>query len=151
MGRLKEPYLVQAAAEYQKRLGGKIKLHLTEIAESRLRDNPSEKEIAAAIAAEGGHILAALPEGCYVIPLAIEGVQLSSGEFSQKLYHAAAKNGTVAFIIGGSNGLSDAVKRRAGLLLSFSKLTLPHQLFRVVLLEQIYRAAMINGNTKYHK
>jgi len=151
IGRLKEPYLVQAAAEYQKRLGGKIKLHITEIAEARLRDNPSDKEIAAAVSAEGERILAALPEGCYVFSLAIEGNQLSSEEFSQRLYSAAAQRGTVAFIIGGSHGLSDEVKSRAGFLLSFSRLTLPHQLFRVVLLEQIYRAAMINGNCKYHK
>ena len=151
VGRLKEDYLVKAAAEYQKRIQGKIKLQITEIAEARLDENPSDKQIEAALNAEGERILSALPSACAVVTMAIEGVQISSVEFSKKLYDIAVQKGTVVFIIGGSHGLSDAVKRRADFIMSFSKLTMPHQLFRVVLLEQLYRAAMININSKYHK
>jgi len=152
VGRLKEKYLTAACDEYLKRLSAYSKVNIVEINEERCSDNPSYAEIARVIEKEGERIISKIPKGSYVIPLCIEGSQLSSEDFSKKLESASLSGfGEVTFIIGGSFGLSNDVKSLAKFKLSFSKMTLPHQLMRVVLLEQIYRAFSISNNGKYHK
>lgn len=152
VGKLKEKYLRDANDEYLKRLGAFSKVNIVEIGEERCSDNPSQSEIEAVKNKEGERILAKIPKGSYVVPMCIEGVQFSSEDFSKRLDEVSVAGfGEVTFIIGGSFGLSDAVKQAGKLKLSFGKLTLPHQLMRIVLLEQIYRAFSISNNTKYHK
>lgn len=152
VGKLKEKYLRDGCAEYCKRLAAFAKVNIVEINECRCSDNPSPSEIEAVKQKEGEAILTKLPKGAYVIPLCIEGTSLSSEAFSAKLEDVAVSgNSEVALIIGGSFGLSDAVKAKGHLKLSFGKMTLPHQLMRLVLLEQLYRAFSIANHTKYHK
>lgn len=152
VGKLKEKYLRDACDEYLKRLGAFSKVNIVEINEERCSDNPSDTEIELVKKKEGERILSKIPKGAYVIPMCIEGTQFSSEDFSKKLSDISiAGFGEVAFIIGGSFGLSDEVKQAGKLKLSFGKLTLPHQLMRVVLLEQVYRAFSIASNSKYHK
>ena len=152
VGKLKEKYLRDACVEYTKRLGAFSKINIIEISEERCSDNPSPSEIEQVKNKEGARILSRIPKGAYVIPMCIEGTQLSSEEFSKKLDEISLSGfGEVVFIIGGSLGLSDEVKRAGKIRLSFGKLTLPHQLMRVILLEQIYRAFSISNNSKYHK
>lgn len=152
VGKLKEKYLSDACNEYTKRLGAFTKVSITEINEERCADNPSPAEINNVIAKEGQRIIAKIPKGSYVIPMCIEGTQMSSPEFSKHIENVGVKGyGEITFVIGGSFGLSDEVKNMGNTKLSFGKLTLPHQLMRVVLLEQIYRAFTITAGTKYHK
>lgn len=152
VGKLKEKYLFDACNEYLKRLKAFSKVNIIEINEYKSSDNPSESEIEAVKEKEGAAIISKIPKGSFVIPMCIEGTQLSSEEFSKKIDETAVKGfSEITFIIGGSFGLSDAVKNKANLKLSFGKITLPHQLMRVVLLEQIYRAFSISNNSKYHK
>lgn len=152
VGRLKEKYLRDGCEEYLKRLTAFSKTNIIEIAEERCPDNPSPTEIEAVKQKEGERIIAKIPKGSYVVPMCIEGVQMSSEEFSGKIEQITLSGcSEITFIIGGSFGLSDEVKALGSLKLSFGKLTLPHQLMRVVLLEQIYRAFSISANTKYHK
>ena len=152
VGKLKEKFLSDACEEYLKRLKAYAKVQIIEISEYRCSDNPSDSEIQTVKEKEGEQILSKIPKGAFVVPMCIEGTQLSSEEFSQKIEKAMLEgNGEFAFIIGGSFGLSDAVKQSGKLKLSFGKITLPHQLMRVVLLEQIYRAFSIMNNSKYHK
>lgn len=152
VGKLKEDYLRAACAEYQKRLGAFCRLSVIEIAESRLSDRPSQAQIDAALIEEGERILAKLPANTYPVALCIEGQKMSSEQLAVNIASLAA-NGTssLAFIIGGSFGLSEKVKSACRLRLSMSDMTFAHQLARVMLLEQIYRAFSINANTKYHK
>lgn len=152
VGKLKEKYLKDACGEYTKRLGAYSKVNIIEINEERCSDNPSANEIEQVKQKEGERIIAKIPKGAYVIPMCIEGQQMSSEDFSKKLENVSINGyGEAVFIIGGSFGLSDDVKALGKLKLSFGKLTLPHQLMRVILLEQIYRAFSISNNTKYHK
>lgn len=152
VGKLKEKYLKDACGEYTKRLGAYSKVNIIEINEERCGDNPSNSEIEQVKLKEGERIIAKIPKGSYIIPMCIEGQQMSSEDFSKKLENVSVNGfGEVTFIIGGSFGLSDEVKSLGKLKLSFGKLTLPHQLMRVILLEQIYRAFSISNNTKYHK
>ena len=152
IGKLKEPYLRDAAAEYQKRLSADCKLNIVELPAEKLPDVPSQKQIDAALAAEEKRILEKVPENAAVIALCVEGKSVSSEAFSALLSDFALRGkSSVVFIIGGSFGLSDAVKRRSDLKLSVSPMTFPHQLFRVILLEQLYRAIQIERGTKYHK
>ena len=150
IGKLKEDYLRSACAEYIKRLGRFCTLKIHELDEYRLSDNPSGKEIAAALKKEAEQIKKYA--GGYIIPMCIEGKQLSSEELSEKI-SAAGVNGfnTVTFIIGSSFGLDDEIKSMGNIKLSMSKMTFPHQLARVMILEQIYRAFQISSNGKYHK
>lgn len=151
VGGLKEKFFREAAAEYQKRLSAYAKLEILEIAEARLRGE-SGAEIARALEEEGGRILQKIGPRAYVTALCVEGRQMGSVEFSEKLAEVTASGRSeLVFAIGGSHGLSDAVKRRADLRLSFSEMTFPHQLMRVVLLEQLYRACNIEAGGKYHK
>ncbi|MGI5894670.1 MAG: 23S rRNA (pseudouridine(1915)-N(3))-methyltransferase RlmH [Candidatus Merdivicinus sp.] len=152
VGKLKERYLTDACAEYLKRLQAYCRPEVIELPESRLPDHPSAAEIEACIRREGEEILAKIPKDAWVVPMCIEGKMLSSEELAAELDRAAvAGNSSACFIIGGSHGLSEAVKNTSRLRLSMSKMTFPHQLARVMLLEQIYRAFSINAGTKYHK
>ena len=148
---LKEKYLKDAAAEYTKRLSPYCDLKIIELDPVRLPEKPSDAEINSALEREAELILKKIPAGDYVVPLCIEGKQLSSEEFSGVLEQKMNIGRGVTFIIGSSCGLADMVKRRADLRLSFSKMTFPHQLFRVMLLEQIYRAFKICSGGAYHK
>ncbi len=152
VGSLKEPYLRAALDEYLRRLTPLCTLTVTELAESKLSAHPTDSGIAAAMEDEGKRILASIPGGSDVVALCVEGKELSSPGLATYMERSASsgKNG-VCFVIGGSYGLSDTVKQRADLRLSFGKMTFPHQLFRVMLAEQVYRAYMIRGGTKYHK
>lgn len=151
VGTLKESYLREAAAEYEKRLGAYCRMQTVSIKEARLPDAPSPAEIGAALAAEGKQILAAIPPRAYRIALCVEGTQLSSEELAQKLERIQETHSTVCFVIGSSYGLAPEVKNACDLRLSFSKLTFPHQLMRVMLLESVYRALGISAGSKYHK
>ncbi|MBR3149993.1 MAG: 23S rRNA (pseudouridine(1915)-N(3))-methyltransferase RlmH [Eubacterium sp.] len=151
VGKLKEKYLRDAVAEYSKRIGAYAKLNIIEISEHRCADNPSPAEIQQVLTKEGEQIISKIPKGSFVIPMCIEGAQKSSEEFSAEIERLSLTNGEITFVIGGSFGLSDEVKRLGKMKLSFSKMTFPHQLMRVILLEQIYRALSISHNSKYHK
>lgn len=148
---LKEKYLKDAAAEYTKRLSPYCDLKIIELDPVRLPEKPSDAEVNSALEREAELILKKIPAGDYVVPLCIEGKQLSSEEFSGVLEQEMNIGRGVTFIIGSSCGLADMVKCRADLRLSFSKMTFPHQLFRVMLLEQIYRAFKICSGGAYHK
>ena len=142
IGKLKEKYWQDAAAEYIKRLSRFCKLSVTELPESR---SDSKEE-------ESMDILAHVPKGSYVIALDVGGKALSSENFAKKISDLALEGRSdICFVIGGSNGFDDSVRKAADFRLSFSAFTFPHQLMRVILLEQIYRAFKINNNEKYHK
>lgn len=151
VGKLKENYLRDGCGEYIKRLGAYAKINVIEINEERASDNPSRSEINTIIEKEGERIIAKIPKGAVVIPLCIEGKEYSSPDFSQLLENISMQSSNLCFVIGGSFGLSDAVKTVGKYKLSFGKMTLPHQLARMVLLEQVYRAFSISNNSKYHK
>ena len=151
VGKLKEAYWRDACAEYAKRLGGFCRFSIVELPESRLPDDPSQAQIDAALRAEGEKILAAA-KGGVVIPLCIEGKQISSEEFSQTLDRAAVDGkSSIVLLIGGSYGLWEELKKKGDLRLSMSRMTSPHQLARVMVLEQLYRAMTISRGQKYHK
>ena len=151
VGTLKEPYLSDAAAEYRKRLAAFCDLREVNLPEERIADEDDPRAVAASLAKEGGKILAALPQGTPLIALCVEGKQLSSEEFAEAIGRLGESGGTLAFVIGSSHGLSPAVKEKATLKLSYSKMTFPHQLMRVVFLESLYRAYSIRAGKRYHK
>ncbi|WP_066916253.1 23S rRNA (pseudouridine(1915)-N(3))-methyltransferase RlmH [Streptococcus sp. DD12] len=152
VGKLKETYLKSAVAEYSKRLGRFAKIEAISLADEKTPDRASDAENRQILEKEGQRILQKIGDRDYVIALAIEGDMLSSEKLAQKIHQLTLSGqSTLTFIIGGSLGLSPEVKRRAQLLLSFSPMTFPHQLMRVILLEQIYRAFMINEGSPYHK
>lgn len=152
VGKLKEDYLRNACAEYQKRLGAFCRLKITELQPARLPENPNDTQINAALEDEGKQILSKIAANEAVFAMCIEGKMLSSEKLSEEIESYALKGfGSLCFIIGGSHGLSPAVKARANFRLSMSPMTFPHQLARVMLLEQIYRAFMISNGGKYHK
>ena len=152
IGKLKEAFMREASNEYQKRLSRFCAFNIKELPESTLPDEPSQALIDAALKKEGEMILSEIPSGAYSVALCIEGKQLSSPELAEKIEEVALSGkSSVCFIIGSSFGLSPEVKQRCDLKLSFSKMTFPHQLFRVLLLEQIYRAFSITNKMKYHK
>lgn len=151
-GRLKEKYLRDACDEYSKRLGAYCKLNIIELAPHRIPDNPSENEIANALNAEGREILSKIPDGAKVYAMCIEGKQMPSEKLARTISDCSVQGySNIVFIIGGSHGLSEDVKKRADFRLSMSEMTFPHQLARVMLLEQIYRAFQISTGGKYHK
>ena len=153
IGKIKEKYFTDAIAEYSKRLTVFCKFNITELNEERIRSNdPNSSQVAEVIAAEGRRIMQKIGASDYVAAMCIEGKMLSSEELSLTLDKIALSGkSTVDFIIGGSYGLSEEVKKRADLRLSMSKMTFPHQMARVILSEQIYRAFEISTNGKYHK
>ncbi len=152
LGKLKEQYLRDMSAEYVKRLGALCKISIIELTPERLPDVPSQNEIKSALEKEGKQILSKIEKGEKVIAMCIEGKMLSSEQLSEKLEDFATGGASgVCFVIGSSCGLSDEVKGRADISLSMSPMTFPHQLARVMLLEQIYRAFSISAGSKYHK
>ena len=152
LGKLKEKYLTDAISEYSKRISAYGKLQIIELNPVRLSDNPSQTEIDNALSKEAEEIKKKIPNNSYVFSLCIEGKEKSSESFA-KAINDAAINGksNLVFIIGSSFGLSPEIKNLSDFKLSFSPMTFPHQLMRVMLLEQIYRAFQINNNGKYHK
>ena len=152
VGKLKEKYLKDGIAEYTKRISRFAKLEMIELTDEKTPDKASELENQKILETEGARILSKVGERDFVVVLAIEGKTLSSEEFSKQLEQASIKGySTLTFIIGGSLGLAPVVKNRANLSISFGRLTLPHQLMRLVLVEQIYRAFTIQQGSPYHK
>ena len=152
VGKLKEKYWRDAVAEYAKRLGAYCSLQVVEIKESPLRANPSAADEEAVKTSEGEDILRHITKSDFVITLEIKGKRFSSEQLAEKMADLALEGkSNIAFVIGGSLGLSPEVSRRADLKLSFSDMTFPHQMMRVILLEQIYRSFKINRNETYHK
>lgn len=151
VGKLKESYLREGCAEYVKRLSAYAKVNVVEVNEERCSDNPSDSEIQMVIKKEGERIIKKIPKGAAVIPLCIEGREYDSREFSALIERISLQSSHICFIIGGSFGLADEVKAMGKTKLSFGKMTLPHQLARMVLLEQVYRGFSISNNSKYHK
>ncbi len=152
VGKLKEQYLRDACSEYSKRLSSSCKLNIIEVNEEKTGNNPSLKEIENVLAAEGKRIIEKIPKGSAVCSMCIEGRQRTSEELSREIdFLGVSGVSSVVFIIGGSFGLSDEVKNLSTQKLSMSKMTFPHQLARVMLLEQLYRAMQISLGTKYHK
>lgn len=151
IGNLKEKFFTDALTEYKKRLGRYCKFEVVELSEEKIADNVTQSQIDKTLTKEGEKILSKIGKSDYVVAMCIEGKQLSSEELSRKLEDISLTHSTVNFVIGGSWGLSPDVKKRADMRLSVSKMTFPHQLFRVMLSEQIYRAFSITANAKYHK
>ena len=153
VGKLNAKYFVEGVAEYQKRLAAFAAFRIIELPEEKIEEkNASDAVVKKALDKEGKAILSNVRKGAAIVAMCIEGKQLSSEELSRDIEQAAVGgSGNLVFIIGGSHGLTDEVKRRANFKLSMSKMTFPHQLARVMLLEQIYRAFMISSGGKYHK
>ena len=151
VGKIKEKFFCDAVSEYKKRLLRFTSLDIVEIKDEKIPENASQKEIDLILEKEGTQVLEKLPKNSYNIAMCIEGEELSSTEFSKKLDRIKSVNSNITFIIGGSLGLCQKVKSLSDMSLSFGKITLPHQLMRVVLLEQIYRAFKISSNETYHK
>lgn len=151
VGKLKETYWQDACREYAKRLGPFCRFSITEIGEARLPENPSQAQIGAALRAEGEKLLSAAC-GSTTVSLCVEGRMLSSPQLAKEIEMLALTgHSSLSFFIGSSFGLSEEVKRSSMLHLSMSPMTFPHQLARVMLCEQLYRAFQISGNGKYHK
>ena len=152
VGKLKEKYLKDGIAEYSKRISRFATVEMVELADEKTPDRASDSENEKILDLEGNRILSKIGDREFVVVLAIEGKILSSEEFSKQLEQASINGfSTLTFVIGGSLGLSPQVKKRANLSLSFGRLTLPHQLMRLVLVEQIYRAFTIQQGSPYHK
>ncbi|WP_196237928.1 23S rRNA (pseudouridine(1915)-N(3))-methyltransferase RlmH [Calidifontibacillus erzurumensis] len=152
VGKLKEKYLRQGIDEFLKRLGPYAKVDIIEVPDEKAPEHLSETEMEMVKEKEGERLLAKITDDTYVIILAIDGKMLSSEQFAKELDQLATYGKSkIAFVIGGSLGLSKKVEQRADYALSFSKMTFPHQLMRLILLEQIYRAFRINRGEPYHK
>lgn len=152
VGNIKDKFLADAVAEYEKRLGAYCKVQNIELKESRVPENASAAQVSAAIEEEGKRILAVLPKKSYKIALAVEGKELSSPDFARQIEKAKdAGNAQITFIIGGAFGMSEEVKSACDLRLSVSKMTFTHRMMRFILLEQVYRAFNILSGGKYHK
>ncbi len=152
VGKIKEKFYTDAIAEYTKRLSRYCRLEIIQVADEKTPDKASETEERLIKEKEGERILAQIRDNAYVIALAIEGQMLDSEQLARKIEQLGISGQSqIVLIIGGSLGLSDAVLKRADYKLSFSKMTFPHQLMRVILLEQVYRAYRIINKEPYHK
>lgn len=151
LGRLKESYLRGASDEYRKRLSRYCNLDIVELSPEQIPDNASPTLIESALAKEAQMISAKIPKGAFVTALCVEGNRLSSEKFAELIAKHCNIGKTLCFIVGSSYGLSEDIKRIADLKLSVSDMTFPHQLFRIMLLEQIYRGFKINEGSAYHK
>lgn len=152
VGKIKEKFYTDAVAEYSKRLKRYCKLNIVEVKDEPTPDNQSDREREIILNCEGKRLSEKIPKSAYVVALCIEGKMMSSEKFSDHIQKTAVDgNGEIVFVIGGSMGICDEIKESADLKLSFSEMTFPHQLMRVVLLEQIYRAFNIAEGGKYHK
>lgn len=145
VGQIKEKYLKEAIEEYKKRISKYTNIEIIEVKDEGLVEEEKAKN------KEAEKINKHISDRDYLITLEIEGQQMTSPDFAKKIDNILIENSNIVFIIGGSYGLSDKIKKKAKVHLSFSKMTFPHQLFRVLLLEQIYRAYKINNNESYHK
>ncbi|MBI5973555.1 23S rRNA (pseudouridine(1915)-N(3))-methyltransferase RlmH [Staphylococcus caledonicus] len=152
VGKLKEKYWKQAMSEYEKRLGPYSKIEIIEVPDEKAPENMSDKEIEQVKEKEGQRLLAKIKPQATVITLEIEGKMLSSESLAKELQQRMTQGQSdFVFIIGGSNGLHDDILKRSNYALSFSKMTFPHQMMRVVLIEQVYRAFKIMRGEAYHK
>lgn len=152
VGKVKEKYLREAVSEYSKRLSRYCTLEIKEVSDEKTLEGASLKEEENIKNVEGRRILSILPDSAFLITLEIEGKKLSSEQLAKKMSSIMLEgNSHIVFVIGGSLGISDEIKKRSNLALSFSDMTFPHQLMRVILLEQIYRSFRINANEPYHK
>lgn len=152
VGKLREQFYIDAFSEYSKRLSAYCKFECVELNETKLGSNPSDKEIAAALDREAADIERAIGKDAYVIAMCVEGKQLKSESFAQKINDLAVSGrGRLCFVIGGSFGISPRIKQRADMRLGMSEMTFPHHLARVMLAEQIYRGFKILEGSKYHK
>ncbi len=150
VGKLKEKYLKDGIDEYVKRISRFTKVEIKELPDEKIPDNPSSAQCTAVLKSESEKIEKHL-EG-YIISLCVEGENLSSEKLAEKLANIQLNgNSTITFVIGGSLGIDDKIKKTSHFKLSFSKMTFPHQLMRLILTEQIYRAFKINNNENYHK
>lgn len=145
VGKLKERYLIDAVEEYKKRLNKYTKIEIIEVKDESSYEEDKNKE------KEAENIIKYINDKDFIITMEIEGKEISSTEFASKIENIFNENSNITFIIGGSYGLSNRIKELSNYKLSFSKMTFPHQLFRVILLEQLYRAFKINNNESYHK
>ena len=151
VGTLKEGYLREAVAEYKKRLSQYAKVEEIEIKEERINNEDNRAEIETALTKEAEKILAAIPKDSLKIALCVEGKQYSSEELAKLIGEGNDRGGKIAFVIGSSYGLSEKVKKECDVRLSFSKLTFPHQLMKVILFESVYRSFTILAGKRYHK
>mgnify|MGYP002509458604 CR=1 FL=1 len=152
VGKLKERFFREAVSEYEKRLGRYCRLEIRETADEKTPDGASETEREQILQKEGERIAKLLPDNAYVVTLEIEGQRFSSESFAGEISRLGVNGvGHIVFVIGGSLGLHNSIKKRADLAASFSDMTFPHQLMRVILLEQIYRAFRIINGEPYHK
>ena len=152
VGKLKEKFYIDGAAEYIKRLGGYCRLQLTELPEERLPQTPARAQIDAALEKEAAAVAARLPKGAAVVALCVEGEPLSSEQLAARLEQwTASGTNTLVFLIGSSYGMHPSLKAQARLRLSMSPMTFPHHLARVMLLEQLYRCFKIGEGSGYHK
>ncbi|GAA0437287.1 23S rRNA (pseudouridine(1915)-N(3))-methyltransferase RlmH [Lentibacillus halophilus] len=152
VGKLKEKYLQQGIEEYLKRLSPYTKVHIAEVADEKAPDNMSDANMQEVKRKEGERILSHISKDSYVITLEINGKMLTSETFADKLDKLATYGKSkITFVIGGSVGISEDVQKRSDMALSFSKMTFPHQMFRMILLEQVYRAFRIMRGEPYHK
>jgi ribosomal RNA large subunit methyltransferase H len=150
-GKLKEKYLRDGIAEYEKRLRPYADLRTIEIIEERMKDRPSPAEKDEVLRREGERLSSQIPQGAYLIVLDVSGEEMSSEKFSTRIDRLMLMGEShIAFLIGGPFGLSDELRQRADLRLSFSQFTLPHQLIRLFLMEQIYRSFKISRHEPYH-
>lgn len=151
-GRIRDKFYIDACTEYIKRLSAFCRLTILEIPAANLPDEPSQQQVENALKRESEQILKKIPKGALTVAMCVEGQQLSSEELARELEKSAINGtGSVCFIIGSSFGLSEDVKNHCSLRLSMSKMTFPHTLARVMLLEQLYRALSITAGLKYHK
>ena len=151
VGKIKEKYLKLGIDEFKKRLSKYCKLEIIELEDEKAPENLSDKEMLIIKEKEGKKILSKIKDNSYVIALAIDGKNLSSEELAETINKLGVRGiSNITFVIGGSLGLSDEVLSRADYKLSFSKMTFPHQLMRLILLEQVYRAYRINNGEPYH-
>ena len=153
IGKMNASYFAAGVTEYQKRLGGFCSFRIIELPEASIADkNASDRQIAKALQKESDAILASVRKGAYLVALCVEGKQISSEDLAALLAERAGSGaGDIAFVIGSSHGLDDRVKKAAQARISMGRITLPHQLARLVLTEQLYRACTINAGMKYHK
>ncbi len=151
VGKMKEKFFLQAIEEYEKRLSRYAKVNIIELKDEPTPENPTDREREQILLKEGERIKEKIPKDAYIISLCVEGKQISSEEFSDILKDVPQTSSNIVFIIGGSLGLSEEIKKLSHFRLSFSKMTFPHRLMRVILFEQIYRAFTIIEGKEYHK
>ena len=151
VGALKEDYYAAAVREYEKRLGSYCRVENVNLKDERIPDEESAAAVAAALEKEGDRILAKIPAGACTVAFCVEGEEMDSPALARRVGQAVDRTGKVCFVIGSSHGLSPRVKRAADLRLSVSRLTFPHRLMRVLVLEAAYRSFAILGGSPYHK